>query len=85
MELLQDVTSLPVVKEVRGKGLMIGIECNTEAAPFVTELQKKGLLVLVAGPNVVRLLPPLTVTKEELETAASAIKEVLGKVSAVSL
>lgn len=85
MELLQDVTSLPVVKEVRGKGLMIGIECNTEAAPFITELQKKGLLVLVAGPNVVRLLPPLTVTKEELETAASAIKEVLGKVSAVSL
>jgi acetylornithine aminotransferase len=85
MELLQDVTSLPVVKEVRGKGLMIGIECNTEAASFVTELQKKGLLVLVAGPNVVRLLPPLTVTKEELETAASAIKEVLGKVSAVSL
>lgn len=85
MELLQDVTSLPFVKEVRGKGLMIGIECNTEAAPFVTELQKKGLLVLVAGPNVIRLLPPLTVTKEELETAASAIKEVLGKVSAVSL
>lgn len=85
MELLQDVTSLPVVKEVRGKGLMIGIECNTEAAPFVTELQKKGLLVLVAGPNVVRLLPPLTVTKEELETAASVIKEVLGKASVISL
>jgi len=85
MELLQDVTTLPVVKEVRGKGLMIGIECNTEAAPFVTELQKKGLLVLVAGPNVVRLLPPLTITKEELETAASLIKEVLGKASVISL
>ena len=85
MELLQDVTSLPFVKEVRGKGLMIGIECNTEAAPFVTELQKKGLLVLVAGPNVVRLLPPLTVTKEELETAAILIKEVLAKASVVSL
>lgn len=85
MELLQDVTSLPVVKEVRGKGLMLGIECNTEAAPFVTELQKKGLLVLVAGPNVVRLLPPLTVTKEEMETASSLIKEVLGKASVVSL
>lgn len=85
MELLQETTSLPVVKEVRGKGLIIGIECNTEAAPFVTELQKKGLLVLVAGPNVVRLLPPLTVTKEELETAASLIKEVLGKASVISL
>lgn len=85
MELLQDATSLPIVKEVRGKGLMIGIECNTEAAPLVTELQKNGLLVLVAGPNVVRLLPPLTVTKEELKTAASLIKEVLGKASVISL
>lgn len=85
MELLQDVTSLPIVKEIRGKGLMLGIECSAEAAPFITELQKKGLLVLVAGPNVVRLLPPLTVTKEELETAASLIKEVLGKASVVSL
>lgn len=85
MDLLQEAASLPVVKEVRGKGLMIGIECNIEAAPFVTELQKKGLLVLVAGPNVVRLLPPLTVTREELETAASLIKEVLGKASVISL
>ncbi len=85
MELLQEVTALPVVKEVRGKGLMIGIECGAEAASFVTELQKKGLLVLVAGPNVVRLLPPLTVTKEELATAASLIKEVLGKASVISL
>lgn len=85
MDLLQEAASLPVVKEVRGKGLMIGIECNIEAAPFVTELQKKGLLVLVAGPNVVRLLPPLTVTREELETAASLIKEVLGKAIVISL
>ena len=46
---------------------MIGIECKHEVASCIEQLEKEGLLVLQAGPNVIRLLPPLIVTNEELE------------------
>lgn len=61
------------VLEVRGKGLMIGIECKEAVLPIVKDLMKQGLLVLNAGPNVLRLLPPLTVTKEEIDKAVNLI------------
>ncbi|HET7629703.1 MAG TPA: acetylornithine transaminase [Bacillales bacterium] len=74
-EQLQDV---PEVTAVRGKGLMVGIECE-EAAAIVTKVREKGLLVLLAGSNVVRLLPPLIVTDSELREAVSAIVEAFDK------
>ena len=58
---------------VRHKGLMFGIEFSAEVAPFITALRKNGLIVLSAGPNVIRLLPPLTVTYEEMEKALQII------------
>lgn len=61
------------VVSVRGKGLMIGIEYKSEVAPIMAKLRKQGLLVLNAGPNVLRLLPPLTVTKEEIFQAVDMI------------
>ena len=45
--------------------------------PFLVELMNQGLLALPAGPNVIRLLPPLTITHEELDTAADTISRVL--------
>ncbi|WP_035322237.1 acetylornithine transaminase [Peribacillus kribbensis] len=68
-----------VVKEIRGKGLMIGIELKEEAAPYLEVLQDKGLLVLTAGPNVLRLLPPLTVTRDEIQSAANMISGLFAK------
>ncbi len=65
-----------VIKEVRGDGFMIGLEMQTDSAPYIMSLQEKNLLVLTAGANVVRLLPPLTVTKEELSIALEKISEV---------
>ncbi|GGE76497.1 acetylornithine transaminase [Priestia taiwanensis] len=65
------------VTEVRGLGLMLGVECTEEVAPYIMRLQQKGLLVLSAGPNVIRLLPPLTVTKRELEEAVAIMKEAM--------
>ncbi|MGD6792857.1 acetylornithine transaminase [Metabacillus indicus] len=61
------------VEEIRGKGFMIGIQLKQEAAPLIAELRLSGLLALPAGPKVIRLLPPLTVTDEEMSAAADII------------
>ncbi|MBC1336192.1 acetylornithine transaminase [Listeria booriae] len=64
---------------IRGKGLMFGIELETEAVEVVKSLQEVGVLTLTAGPNVLRILPPLTVTKTELEQVAEKLAVVLKK------
>jgi acetylornithine/N-succinyldiaminopimelate aminotransferase len=69
----------PMVKEIRGKGLLIGIECKEPVAPFVAEAQTEGLLVLQAGSHVIRLLPSLTITKDEIDQALSILAGVLAK------
>ena len=66
------------VKEIRGLGLMVGIECDQEVQTFITSLQEEGLLALSAGPHVLRLLPPLTVTYAEIDEAVEKIKQILG-------
>ncbi|NDI36502.1 acetylornithine transaminase [Chengkuizengella sediminis] len=63
----------PIVKEVRGKGLMIGIECVHPVAEIIKEAHDAGLLVVGAGPNVIRLLPNLLVEKEDLQKAINVI------------
>ncbi|MBA3925088.1 acetylornithine transaminase [Listeria rustica] len=67
------------IVEIRGEGLILGIELESEAGVAVKALQELGLLTLTAGPNVLRILPPLTVTKEELECAANLIESVVIK------
>ncbi len=67
----------PRIKEVRGMGLMIGIELNEKAAPYVNALMEKGVIVLLAGKKVIRLLPPLIITKYEIDTVIEKIKDVL--------
>ena len=67
----------PVVKEVRGMGLMLGIVVDAEKrADLVAALMAKGILVLTAGTETIRLLPPLVITYEEMDEAISAMKEV---------
>ena len=65
------------VVEIRGKGLMIGIEIKGSSSEVQKEAMKKGLLVLTAGPNVVRLLPPLVISKEELLEGINILISVL--------
>jgi acetylornithine/succinyldiaminopimelate/putrescine aminotransferase len=67
--LLGRLLALPMVKQVRGIGLMWGIELAGDAAPVQQKALEAGLLVTLAGPAVVRLLPPLTITMDELERA----------------
>lgn len=63
------------VKEVRGKGLMIGIECGLPVDPVIGYAQERGLLVITAGPNVVRILPNLLVARDELDKAVDILDD----------
>ncbi|KOP30999.1 acetylornithine transaminase [Exiguobacterium acetylicum] len=68
--------SLPdtIVRSVRGRGLMIGIECTIPVASLIDALRQEGLLVVSAGPSVIRLLPSLFVTEQELMQAVEKIQ-----------
>ena len=65
------------VRGVRGRGLMWGIELAEPAAPLVALARERGLLVATAGPTVLRLLPPLVVTLDELERGVAILEGVL--------
>lgn len=61
-----------------GQGLLLGISCgDTEVASYITKAEEKGLLLVGAGPNVIRLLPPLTVSKAEIDEAVAILKTIL--------
>ncbi|MEH7884447.1 acetylornithine transaminase [Bacillus sp. JJ1609] len=68
---------LDIVKEIRGLGLMAGIEMTKEVQPILAALRKAGLIALPAGEKVIRLLPPLNVSQEEIEKAVHIIEEAL--------
>jgi acetylornithine/LysW-gamma-L-lysine aminotransferase len=72
-----DAGSLAKVREVRRLGLMIGIELKEKVKPHLLSLMDEGVLALPAGATVLRLLPPLTITHEELDTVVAAIRKVL--------
>ena len=68
----------PKVREVRGQGLMIGVELKGRATPVVRAMQERGVLALMAGSLTVRFLPPLLLTREQVDTAVSVFVEALG-------
>jgi len=65
------------VNEVRGRGLMWGLELAEPAAPYVTAARERGLLVVTAGADVLRLVPPLVISPEELERGTTILEEIL--------
>jgi LysW-gamma-L-lysine/LysW-L-ornithine aminotransferase len=66
------------VREVRGLGLMIGVEFREKVAPHLAALESRGFLAISAGSTVMRLLPPLVIPEEEWEAGLGAIAEVVG-------
>lgn len=76
-----DKTIKPIngVKAIRSKGLMVGIEYEKSVSPFIQTLIEEGILVLNAGDNVLRLLPPLTVTKEEIDRFVTTFANILNE------
>jgi LysW-gamma-L-lysine/LysW-L-ornithine aminotransferase len=71
------VVGSPVIREIRGIGLMIGIDLREKARPYILELMNRGVLTLPSGMTVIRLLPPLTIGYEELDFVAEKLTEVL--------
>ncbi len=76
LERLQEINS-PLIREVRGLGLMVGVELRVRAMDLVRGLMDRGILSLTAGSTVLRLLPPLTITRAELDVVVEQISDVL--------
>ena len=76
LEKLQTIDS-PIIREVRGLGLIIGIELKQKSAPLIKDLADRGILALPAGMNVIRLLPPLVIEEEQLDQVFDTLVEVL--------
>ena len=69
--------NLPVVTSVRGLGLMIGIGVSCSHREAVGKLVESGLLALTAGADTIRLMPPLTITKSEIDAGLAILKQIL--------
>ena len=67
----------PIVRSVRGRGLMIGIELKSRVTPVLDTLMGKGVWALPAGGNVLRFLPPLTIPEDDLWAALAIVRDVL--------
>lgn len=76
-QLVNQLGNLPIVVAIRGLGLMLGIQVTGDLGTIVTQARKNGLIVLTAGSDVIRLLPPLTITEEEIDKAVSILAECL--------
>ena len=69
----------PLIREVRGLGLILGIELKQKVAPYLAALTERGVLALPAGMTVIRLLPPLVVSRDQLQQVLAALREVLAE------
>ena len=76
-EIKNKVQDLSVVKEVRGKGLMIGIEINIKNSNIVKDCLDKKLILNLTSENVIRLLPPLILKKNEANFIAKTLHQIL--------
>ncbi|HXF61559.1 MAG TPA: aspartate aminotransferase family protein [Caldilineaceae bacterium] len=78
-DLLEEINS-PHVVEVRGKGLMVGVELDIDTTPLIAEGYKQGLILVNAGPNVLRFVPPLIITEEEIQQVVRKVDGLLKQV-----
>jgi predicted acetylornithine/succinylornithine family transaminase len=79
-ELEEIKKKFPFVKEVRGKGLILGVELKIDGSSMVKEMLKKKILINCTMGNVLRFLPPLIVTKEEVDRVVKTLGEVFGNI-----
>ncbi|NQP64069.1 acetylornithine transaminase [Streptococcus suis] len=76
-QLKEKLGSLPAVLDIRGLGMMVGIETDADLGQIVVAARQNGLIVLTAGSNVIRLLPPLTITRLEIDQAVAVLEKVM--------
>jgi len=73
---------MPIIRDVRGLGLLVGIELKQKVAPYLTALRARGVLALPAGLNVIRLLPPLVISRSQLDQVVDTLAESLNQEAA---
>ncbi len=66
-----------IIQEIRGNGLIIGIQLREDPLPYISKCKQQGLLVVKAGQNTIRMLPPLIVKTKEIDMAVSILENVL--------
>lgn len=76
VDLLEEINS-PHVVAVRGQGLLVGMELDIDTTPIVAEGYKQGLIMVNAGPNVLRFVPPLIISEAEIKQVASKVDAIL--------
>ncbi|MGC8878206.1 MAG: aspartate aminotransferase family protein [Anaerolineae bacterium] len=81
-KLLADLRAIrsPLIREVRGRGLMVGVELRRRATQVLRALMERGVLAMPAGSTVVRLLPPLVIAEEQLDQVVQAMAQALSDV-----
>ena len=72
------VKKYKTLREVRGRGLMIGVESRFEIINVMNRSQEGGVLTLEAGRNILRLLPPLVITREQIDRVALVLNGAFG-------
>lgn len=76
-QLEERLSSYDSVSAIRGMGMMIGIKTTKDLSQVLDEARKKGLILLTAGSDVIRLLPPLTISRSEIDSALEVLEDVL--------
>ena len=74
---LQAKIPADLIVEIRGRGLIVGLELTVAVAPLIPLAAEKGLLIISAGPNIIRFVPPLIVDEGQIETAVDTVVECL--------
>jgi acetylornithine aminotransferase/acetylornithine/N-succinyldiaminopimelate aminotransferase len=72
-------TKVPAIREVRGKGLLIGIDVDRPAGAVVDACRDRGLLILTAGEKILRLTPPLVIDESDVDRAVAIVADALGR------
>ena len=76
----QELEGVAIVRDIRGLGLMLAIELRAKVAPVLKSLMlDHGVIALPAGPTVLRLLPPLVITREEIALGVRAVADAVRK------
>ena len=78
---LQPFFESGLIKELRGSGLLLGLKINQDPKPIVSAALDQGLLLAAAGENTIRLIPPLIITKTEIDQGLNILTKVLSEFS----
>ena len=70
----------PQIKEVRGRGLILGLQLDSDPTPIITAARERGLLVITCGTNTLRFVPPLIITEEEVNQGMAILEEAMAVV-----